>query len=56
MTQASNYLLTSLNEHDGNGGLSFLTIVLLAFAYISITAIVLKTFQYVKERDMKKYK
>ena len=56
MIQASNYLLATMNEHEGNGGLSFLTIVLLALAYISITAIVLKTFQYVKERDMKKYK
>ncbi len=55
MQQSFGHLLTIINEHSGNG-LSFLTIAGIVFLYVGLMTVILKTFQYLKERDFKRYK
>ena len=56
MQQSSIQQLAAMQSHMGNGGLSFTTIALLILAYATVMSLVLKTFQYLKERDFTQYK
>ena len=55
MQQSSIQHLAAMQSHIGSGGLSFTNIALLVLAYAAVMSIVLKTFQYLKERDFTHY-